>query len=174
MCIRDRFRKASLFLVTAAALGAPAGAALLTVASGMTAFGKAAFAMGKALVVGGLAFGIGLTGVFGAFALGQKMGAFEGMQEFGKVNMLKVLGSMLGLATLMGVLGMIMTSGVGALIMGVGALAVMGLIGVLVLVGKGLGSFAESIIPFETLNICLLYTSPSPRDATLSRMPSSA
>ena len=27
---------------------------------------------------------------------------------------------------------------------------------------------------FETLNSCLLYTSPSPRDATLSRMPSSA
>ena len=26
----------------------------------------------------------------------------------------------------------------------------------------------------ETLGICLLYTSPSPRDATLSRMPSSA
>ena len=26
----------------------------------------------------------------------------------------------------------------------------------------------------EYLNICLLYTSPSPRDATLSRMPSSA
>ena len=26
----------------------------------------------------------------------------------------------------------------------------------------------------ETGNICLLYTSPSPRDATLSRMPSSA
>jgi len=147
------FQKASLFLVTAAALGAPAGAALMTVASGMTAFGKSAFAMGKALVVGGAAFGIGLTGVFGAFALGQKMGAFEGMQEFGKVNMLKVLGSMLGLATLMGVLGMIMTSGVGALIMGVGALAVMGLIGVLVVVGKGLGNFAESIIPFETLNI---------------------
>ena len=27
---------------------------------------------------------------------------------------------------------------------------------------------------FGTNNICLLYTSPSPRDATLSRMPSSA
>ena len=27
---------------------------------------------------------------------------------------------------------------------------------------------------FEDLNGCLLYTSPSPRDATLSRMPSSA
>ena len=27
---------------------------------------------------------------------------------------------------------------------------------------------------FGSLNSCLLYTSPSPRDATLSRMPSSA
>ena len=27
---------------------------------------------------------------------------------------------------------------------------------------------------FKQSNICLLYTSPSPRDATLSRMPSSA
>ena len=26
----------------------------------------------------------------------------------------------------------------------------------------------------ETISVCLLYTSPSPRDATLSRMPSSA
>ena len=26
----------------------------------------------------------------------------------------------------------------------------------------------------DLINICLLYTSPSPRDATLSRMPSSA
>ena len=28
--------------------------------------------------------------------------------------------------------------------------------------------------PFEKVSTCLLYTSPSPRDATLSRMPSSA
>ena len=27
---------------------------------------------------------------------------------------------------------------------------------------------------YQALRICLLYTSPSPRDATLSRMPSSA
>ena len=27
---------------------------------------------------------------------------------------------------------------------------------------------------FNKINVCLLYTSPSPRDATLSRMPSSA
>ena len=42
----------------------------------------------------------------------------------------------------------------------------------------------DNILPYQlksgkpyagtTLNICLLYTSPSPRDATLSRMPSSA
>ena len=35
-----------------------------------------------------------------------------------------------------------------------------------------------AIIPYYTVldgvNTCLLYTSPSPRDATLSRMPSSA
>ena len=30
------------------------------------------------------------------------------------------------------------------------------------------------VSPNPTTNICLLYTSPSPRDATLSRMPSSA
>ena len=30
------------------------------------------------------------------------------------------------------------------------------------------------VLAFTTLCICLLYTSPSPRDATLSRMPSSA
>ena len=147
------FQKASLFLVTAAAIGGPAGAALGGAAAGMTSFGKAAFAMGKALVIGGVALGIGLTGVFGAFALGEKMGAFDGMEAFGKVNMLKVLGSMLGLATLIGVLGLIMSSGVGALIMGVGALAVMGLVGVLVLMGKGLGNFAESIEPFESINV---------------------
>ena len=34
--------------------------------------------------------------------------------------------------------------------------------------------FDESQLTFEVVYICLLYTSPSPRDATLSRMPSSA
>ena len=33
---------------------------------------------------------------------------------------------------------------------------------------------ALKIERFELSNACLLYTSPSPRDATLSRMPSSA
>ena len=32
----------------------------------------------------------------------------------------------------------------------------------------------ENKIIFEKLNFCLLYTSPSPRDGLLSRMPSSA
>ena len=37
-------------------------------------------------------------------------------------------------------------------------------------------SFIEQILSPQSLQwmICLLYTSPSPRDATLSRMPSSA
>ena len=34
------------------------------------------------------------------------------------------------------------------------------------------GNDASNVI--EYYNVCLLYTSPSPRDATLSRMPSSA
>ena len=147
------FRAASIFLGVAAASGVAAGAGLSAAAVGMSAFATAAFKFAGALAVGGLALGVGLTGIFGAFALGDKMGAFEGMQEFGKVNMLKVLGSMLGLATLMGVLGAIVTTGVGALIMGVGALAVMALIGTLVVIGKGLGEFAESILPFEQMNV---------------------
>ena len=32
----------------------------------------------------------------------------------------------------------------------------------------------EEFVKAEDFNSCLLYTSPSPRDATLSRMPSSA
>ena len=34
--------------------------------------------------------------------------------------------------------------------------------------------YAKSILPLETIKLCLLYTSPSPRDGLLSRMPSSA
>ena len=36
---------------------------------------------------------------------------------------------------------------------------------------EGLHNPLDALAPFR---ICLLYTSPSPRDATLSRMPSSA
>ena len=147
------FRAASIFLGTAAAIGGVAGAGLSAAAAGMSIFAKGALRFAAALAVGGLALGVGFTGVFGAFALGEKMGAFDGMEAFGKVNMLKVLGSMLGLATLMGVLGSIVTSGIGALIMGAGALAIMALVGTLVLMGKGLGEFAEGILPFEKMNI---------------------
>ena len=47
------------------------------------------------------------------------------------------------------------------------------------LLGAGIG-FVVGVFPFGLLQVlvrnnhCLLYTSPSPRDATLSRMPSSA
>ena len=41
--------------------------------------------------------------------------------------------------------------------------------------GSGKSSLINcGLIPNVRLNSCLLYTSPSPRDATLSRMPSSA
>ena len=36
------------------------------------------------------------------------------------------------------------------------------------------GDRAPIVLDPETVKRCLLYTSPSPRDATLSRMPSSA
>ena len=34
--------------------------------------------------------------------------------------------------------------------------------------------YQYTVLTFTMLRVCLLYTSPSPRDATLSRMPSSA
>ena len=40
--------------------------------------------------------------------------------------------------------------------------------------GKGKIIFTASLLTFQGGITCLLYTSPSPRDATLSRMPSSA
>ena len=45
-----------------------------------------------------------------------------------------------------------------------------------ILTGKGEDGKIDFLFFFECreLNTCLLYTSPSPRDATLSRMPSSA
>ena len=39
--------------------------------------------------------------------------------------------------------------------------------------GKGVDWWTLGILMYEMM-VCLLYTSPSPRDATLSRMPSSA
>ena len=38
----------------------------------------------------------------------------------------------------------------------------------------GLSGSGKSSLAFDTLYACLLYTSPSPRDRTRSRMPSSA
>ena len=41
-------------------------------------------------------------------------------------------------------------------------------------IGRDLGNDISGFINALTKEGCLLYTSPSPRDATLSRMPSSA
>ena len=42
------------------------------------------------------------------------------------------------------------------------------------IVMTGVSGSGKSSLAFDTIYACLLYTSPSPRDATLSRMPSSA
>ena len=65
----------------------------------------------------------------------------------------------------------------GGLMMGLGAVGAA--IGVGVLGGKFLEGIARQpeLLPMlrtQLFIVCLLYTSPSPRDATLSRMPSSA
>ena len=52
----------------------------------------------------------------------------------------------------------------------------------MLMAGATFYSFQHFVTPIEAefglkrdqVNLCLLYTSPSPRDATLSRMPSSA
>ena len=41
-------------------------------------------------------------------------------------------------------------------------------------VGNRAGEYKSQVMAGRSHNVCLLYTSPSPRDATLSRMPSSA
>ena len=40
--------------------------------------------------------------------------------------------------------------------------------------GTSYSDFTDAVNRIESIYTCLLYTSPSPRDATLSRMPSSA
>ena len=42
------------------------------------------------------------------------------------------------------------------------------------IVFTGLSGSGKSSLAFDTIYACLLYTSPSPRDGLLSRMPSSA
>ena len=60
---------------------------------GFSALGKGlarGIGLGKFLVIGGVALGVGLSAIFGAFALGRKTGAFKGMKEFEDINIVKV------------------------------------------------------------------------------------
>ena len=48
------------------------------------------------------------------------------------------------------------------------------MIGIVVAVAMGVFAYTEVTARLTSLETCLLYTSPSPRDGLLSRMPSSA
>ena len=55
----------------------------------------------------------------------------------------------------------------------IATIGIVGLVSAALITVVGYPIFFESV-EFSLITICLLYTSPSPRDATLSRMPSSA
>ena len=64
-----------------------------------------------------------------------------------------------------------MVNGILFIIAGLGSIAVYLALGETGLLDKG---HTEKIAAYTLVTICLLYTSPSPRDGLLSRMPSSA
>ena len=82
------------FLTLANMFGKGIGAGLFAIGAGFSALGKGlargVSGLGKFLVIGGVALGVGLSAIFGAFALGRKTGAFKGMKEFEDINIVKV------------------------------------------------------------------------------------
>jgi len=137
------------FLGVAAVSAGPAGAGLMVAAKGLVAFSAAMTRGAIGIIAGGAALGLGLLAIFGAFALGEKMGAFDGMQSFADLPMLDILASMTGLTALVAVVGMLVSSGVGALVAaaGIATLSVM-----LLALGASLGRFAKDVKPFAELD----------------------
>ena len=62
----------------------------------------------KFLVIGGVALGVGLSAIFGAFALGRKTGAFKGMKEFEDINIVKVGAAIVGIGAMIAGFGMLL------------------------------------------------------------------
>ena len=137
-------------LTIARLFGVGIGAGLTAIGTGFLGLGKGLLAASKGLAIGGLAIGAGLTAIFGAFILGGKLGAFEGMQEFTKLNLGRLIFGIGGLSALIVAIGgLSILAGPGLIAAGLGIGLVMGSIAVM---GASLGSFAENIKPFETLN----------------------
>lgn len=141
-------------LTLARLFGLGIGKGLSAIGGGFAMFGRGLAKAARGLAIGGVAVAAGLTAIFGAFALGNKMGSFEGMQEFTKINMGTLLYGIGGLSALMAAIGgLSILAGPGLLVAGAGLALVMG---ALVGMGASLGSFAKNIKPFETLDTSLI------------------
>ena len=137
-------------LTIARLAGIGIGAGLTAIGTGFVGLGAGLLAASKGLALGGLAIGAGLSAIFGAFILGSKGGAFEGMQEFTKLNLGRLIFGIGGLSALIVAIGgLSILAGPGLVAAGIGIGLVMGSIAVM---GASLGSFAENIKPFETLD----------------------
>ena len=137
-------------LTIARLFGIGIGAGLTAIGTGFVGLGAGLLAASKGLALGGLAIGAGLSAIFGAFILGSKGGAFEGMQEFTKLNLGRLIFGIGGLSALIVAIGgLSILAGPGLVAAGIGIGIVMGSLAVM---GASLGSFAENIKPFETLD----------------------
>ena len=148
----SKFNLGKLFPLFAIArvFGIGIGAGLAAIGTGFIGLGTGLLAASKGLALGGLAIGAGLSAIFGAFILGSNLGAFEGMQEFTKLNLGRLIFGIGGLsALLVAIGGLSILAGPGLAAAGLGIGLVMGAIAVM---GASLGSFAENIKPFETLD----------------------
>ena len=138
------------FLTLAKMFGVGIGKGLSAIGGGFALLGRGLAKASKGIAIGGLALGVGLSGIFGAFALGDKIGAFDGMQEFNKINMGRLLFGLGGLsAIILAIGGLAILAGPA---MGFAAVGLALVMGSMVAMGASLGMFADSIKPFESMD----------------------
>ena len=143
------------FLTLANMFGKGIGKGLFAIGAGFSALGKGlargAAGLGKFLVIGGVALGVGLSAIFGAFALGRKTGAFKGMKEFEDINIVKVGAAIVGIGAMIAGFGLLL-AGPQAIGVLAGLAAIALLSSGLYLIGSAAGSFARNVGAFETLD----------------------
>jgi hypothetical protein len=136
------------FMTFARFFGKGAGIGLSAIGAGFAALGTGlatgAVGLAKFLVIGGVALGLGLSAIFGAFAFGNRTGAFEGMESFEELNLVKVGLGIAGISAIVAALGALVLGG-GIFAVGAG-LAAIGLIsGGLIAIGTAAGIYAENV-----------------------------